>query len=237
MSGLGEIGGLPGFNFSGAQAAPRDLDEYKLLSVDSPSVDNKWIGTAAGGTNAQAKALVLINAVCDYPRNLLYSVVGTNDVGGTWTVNGYDQFGQLVTETAGFGTKAAGTPAGSVFGTVIFAKVSSGTFTFAVGSAGSGSAQVGFGTVTNGSAQSNWFGLNTKIAGTSDVKRINWITTNTPTTLAAGTALGTLVGYQGNGSLPDSAFQGTSGVAVTDHYKVTIKPTFDNTNKTPIAGL
>ncbi len=237
MSGLNENGELPGFAFSGAQVAPRDVDRYEVIQVDSPSVDNKWIGTAAGGTSTQAKALVLLNAFPDWPRNLLYSAVGTNDVGGSWTVNGFDQFGAPVTETAGFATAAAGTPAGSVFGTAIFGKVTNGTFTFAVGSAGNGSAQVGFGTLANGSAQSNWFGLLTKIAGTSDVKRINWTTTNTPTTLNLGTALGTLIGFQGNGSLPNSVFQGTAGVAITDHYRVVVKPSFDNGNKTPVAGL
>ncbi len=228
MSGLGEFGGLPGFVTAGNQVQVSDVDQLIDLGIDNPSVSNTWIGTAAGGTNAQTKALVLINKYCDWPRNLLYSVVGTNDVGGTWTVNGRDQFGNAVTETAGFGTKAMGTPAGSVFGTTIFSRVDSGTFTFAVGSAGNGSAQVGFGTLSNGSAQSNWFGLLTRIAGTNDVKALTWITTNTPTTLNGGTALGTLVGYDGNGSLPYNAFQGTSGVAVTDHYKVFVKSTFNN---------
>ncbi len=237
MSGLGELGENPGFVTAGAQVQQRDIDQYDLIAIDSPSVSNAWIGTAAGGTNAQVKALVVVNAVCDYPRNLLYSVIGTNDVGGTWTVNGFDQFGSAVTETAGFGTKAAGTPAGSVFGTAIFAKVTSGSWTFASGSAGNGSAQVGFGTLSNGSAQSNWFGLLAKLGGTSDVKTITWITTNTVTTLAGGTALGTLVGFQGNGSLPSSAFQGTSGVAVTDHYKVIFKPTFDHVGKGNMAAL
>lgn len=237
MSGLGELGELPGFTTAGASVQQKDIDQYDTISIDSPSVSNTWIGTAAGGTNAQAKALVLINAVCDYPRNLLYSVVGTNDVGGSWTVNGFDQFGSAVTETAGFGTSAAGTPAGSVYGTAVFAKVTNGSFTFAAGSAGNGSAQIGFGTNSNGSAQSNWFGLLAKLGGTSDVKTITWITTNTVTTLNKGTALGTLVGYQGNGSLPNSAFQGTAGVAITDHYKVIFKPTFDHIGRGPMANL
>ena len=237
MSGLGEQGGLPGFVTAGQQVQARDLDVIVDIGVDSPSVSNTWIGTAAGGTNAQAKALVIINQYTDWPRNLLYSVVGTNDVGGSWTVNGLDQFGNAITETAGFGTKAAGTPAGSVFGTAIFSKVTSGTFTFAAGSAGNGSAQLGFGTLSNGSAQSNWFGLLYRIKGTADVKNITWITTNTPTTLNGGTSFGTLVGFDGNGSLPSNAFQGTSGVAVTDHYKVLLKPTFDSVGKGPVVNL
>ena len=238
MSGLAELGEMPGFiPGMGGAVAPRDIDQYEQYAVDNPVVSNTWFGTMAGGTNGQTKALVQINQLADYPRNALYSLVGTNDCGGTFTINGYDQFGQYQTEVAGFGTVAAGTPAGSVFGTVIWAKIVSGSFTFAAGSAGNGSAQVGVGTVTNGSAQGNWFGLMSKIAGTSDVKSITWINNATTTTLNKGTSFGTLVGYQGNGSLPSSAFQGTSGVATTDHYRVVYRPTYDNNGKTPIAGL
>lgn len=225
MSGLGELGGLPGFNTGGMQIQQKDEDQYNILSVDNPVVSNTWFGTMAGGTNAQTKALVKINQTADYPRNALYSVVGTNDVGGTFTINGVDQFGQAQTEVAGFGTAAAGTPAGSVFGTVIWAKILSGSFTFASGSAGNGSAQVGVGTVTSGTFQNNWFGLMSKIGGTGDVKLITWIANATTTTLNGGTALGTLV------NVARHAFQGTSGVATTDHYKVVYKPTFDNTGK------
>lgn len=231
MSGLNEQGELYGFVQGGAQVAQRDIDQYQQIQVDNPAVDVKYIGTAAGGTNAQAKPLVLINQFPDHPRNLIYSVVGTNDVGGTWTVNGFDQFGKAVTETAGFGTKANGTPAGSVFGTIIWGAVMSGTWTFAVGSAGNGSAQVGFGTVENGSAQSNWFGLLSKIAGTGDVQMLTWINNGTPTGLAAGTAFGTLI------SASQHAFQGTSGVALTDRYRALTKPTFDNAGQGTMCNL
>ncbi len=230
MSGLNEIGGLPGFSV-GAQASPKDLDQYSTVVVDNPVVSNTWFGTMAGGTNGQTKALVSINKIADYPRNAFYSVVGTNDVGGTFTINGVDQFGQAQTEVAGFGTAAMGTPAASVFGTVIWAKINSGSFTFASGSAGNGSAQVGVGTTTSGTNQNNWFGLLTRIAGTADVKAITWIDSVTTTTLAGGTTLGTSV------SVARNAFQGTSGVKTTDHYRVLVKSSFDNTGKPPLAGL
>lgn len=230
MSGLGAH--FPGFGpgYSG-QVAQNDIDQYYRTTVDNPVVSNTWVGTAAGGTSGQSKALVLINKYLDHPRNLLYSVVGTNDVGGSWTIKGADQFGSAITETVGFGTAAAGTPAGSAFGTAIFARVDSGTFTFAVGSAGNGSAQLGVGTLSNGSAQSNWFGLLTKIAGTGDVKMISWVSSATPTTLNAGTAFGTLI------NTSTHSFQGTSGVATTDHYKVLTKSTYDNTTKGTMCAL
>lgn len=237
MSGLGEIGGEYAFNVNARQVQQKDLDQYVWYEVDNPSVSNTWIGTMAGGTSGQTKALVLINQNMDYPRNALYSLVGTNDAGGTFTINGIDQFGVQQTETVGFGTKAAGTPAGSVFGSIIWAKILSGSFTFAVGSAGSGSAQVGVGTVSNGSAQSNWFGLMSRIGGTGDVKLLTWISSTTVTAIHGGTGLGTLVGYENNGSLPSSAFQGTAGVAVTDHYKVFYKPSFDNTGRGTMSNL
>lgn len=231
MSGLGELGLNYSANVNALQVQQKDIDQYDVIQVDNPSVSNSWFGTMAGGTNGQTKALVQINQIPDYPRNALYSVIGTNDVGGTFTINGYDQFGVYQTEIAGFGTKAAGTPAGSVFGTVIWAKITSGSFTFASGSAGSGSAQVGFGTVSNGSAQSNWFGLMTKIGGTGDLKLMTWISSTTVTTLNAGTNLGSLV------NITTHAFQGTGGVAATDHYKVWIKPTYDNTFKGTMSAL
>jgi hypothetical protein len=229
MTGMGVH--FPEFVAAGDQVAQRDIDQYDLVSVDNPVVSNTWFGTMAAGTNAQTKALVLINQTADWPRNALYSVVGTNDIGGTFTTNGLDQFGQYQTEVAGFGTVAAGTPAGSVFGTVIWAKILSGSFTFALGSAGNGSAQVGVGTVTSGTFQNNWFGLLSKLGGTGDVKMITWINNATTTTLNKGTALGTLV------NVARHAFQGTSGVATTDHYKVIFKPSFDNTSFGTMSAL
>src|SRR5689334_14219542 len=98
MSGMGEIGGEYAFNVNARQVAQKDIDQYVWYEVDNPGVSNTWIGTMAGGTNGQTKPLVLINQNMDYPRNALYSLVGTNDVGGTFTINGIDQFGVQQTE-------------------------------------------------------------------------------------------------------------------------------------------
>lgn len=226
MSGLSELGELPGFAGGGAQVQQRDIDQYEIYTVLYPSVSATGIGTMAGGTNGQTKALVLINQYSDYPRNLMYSLVGTNDCGGTFTINGLDQFGSPVTESAGFGTVAAGTPAGSVYGTQVFAKVLSGSFTFAVGSAGSGSARVGFGTI----GTSTYFGLPSRIGGSTDVKTITWINNGAVTAVNGGT-IGAYV------NVAQHAFRGTSGVAITDIYNVTFKPTFDNAGKGTMANL
>lgn len=227
MSGLGEHN--PGFTFAKKQVAANEIDQYTRINTGILSISSTWVGTAAGGTSTQAKALVLINTLLDYPRNLLYSCVGTSDMGGTWVVNGYDQFGQPITETVANGTVAAGTPAFAVAGTKIFAKVTSGTFTVATGAVGAGSARLG---VAIGTAGTTAFklGLLTKIASTLDVKAITWVKENVPTTLNGGT-IGAYV------DATNHAFTGTSIMAGTESYSVLVKPTFDNLGKANLAAL
>jgi hypothetical protein len=229
MSGLSEIGQLPGFATGGAQVAARDIDRYDQYIVWAPSVDTAYIGTVSSAT-ANA-AFVTKNAYPDYPRNLAYSVTGVaGGMGGTFTLSGQDQFGGTVRESVTIGSAAGG---GTTQGTAIFAKIAGGTFSPAgLGGTAVGTAAIGFGTApgTAGTA-GNYFGLPVKLGGTADVKRIVWITTNTPTTLNAGTSIGSLV------SVSLNAFCGTSGVAITDRYVVTIKSTFDNAGKAPTAGL
>jgi hypothetical protein len=228
MSGLNEH--FPEFAFAGNQVSPRDIDRTEQYIVWGPSVDTSYIGTVSSST-ANA-ALVFKNAYPDYPRNVSYSVTGgASGQGGTFSLAGQDQFGGTVVETVAIATANGG---GTVQGTQIFAKYGAGTYS-PNGQAGStGTAAIGFGTASG--ITGNWFGLPTKIAGTGDVKRIVWVSTNTPTTLNGGTAIGTLVSASG-GTRPQHAFQGTSGVAVTDRYVVTIKPSFDNAGKAPLAGL
>lgn len=227
MSGAGER--FPEFQQALLQVTPNELDRYERINTGVLSVSATWVGTAAGGTSTQAKALVLINTLLDYPRNLLYSHVGTNDNGGTWVVNGFDQFGQPVTETVGNGTVAAGTPAWAVAGTKIFAKVTSGTFTTATGAVGAGSPRLG---VAVGTAGTTIFklGLLTKIAGSTDVKAITWIKENVPTTLNGGT-IGAYV------DATNHAFTGSAIMAGTEAYVVLLKPTFSNLHKANLALL
>jgi hypothetical protein len=226
MSGLGELGNLPGFATGGAQVTPSDSDNYEQIEVTYPSVTVGYIGTAKGTTAAGVVAVTQVNQLCDWPRNLLYQITGAAaGVGGTFTSNVIDQFGQAVTEKIGFGSAASG---GSAYGTTIVAKWLSGSVSLVTSGAGSiGTVTVGFGTQP-GSA---WFGLLNKIGGTSDVKNITWYNSATPTTLNGGTNIGTLV------STSLHAFQGTSGVAVTDMYSVILKPTYSNLGKPNMAGL
>jgi len=220
---------FPDVRMGGNLVSPDEVDRYETYYVISPTTSATWVGTTAGGTQTQARALVLINQNLDYPRNLLYGVVGTADIGGTWVVNGKDQFGRSVTETVGSGTVAAGTPAFAKAGTQIFAQVTSGTFTFAT-SAGQGNGSARLGVAIGGTAGSTaYFGLPTKIGGTSDVKRIAWVKENVMTTLNGGT-VGALVGTAYH------TINGTAALGGTETYIVTYKSTYNSENET-IAGL
>lgn len=227
MSGMGEYD--PAFAFAGGQVTPGELDRYETVNTGILSISPTWVGTCAGGTAGVDKPLVIINQNLDHPRNLLYSVVGTNDIGGTWTVNGKNQFGETITETVTNGTVANGTPAWAVAGTKIFARVTSGTFTATSTTVGLGSARLG---VAIGTAGTTAFklGLLTKIAGSTDVKNIVWIKENVTTTLNGGT-IGAFV------DTTNHAFTGSAIMAGTEAYKALVKPTHVNFGRVNLAGL
>ena len=223
MSGLSELGELYGFAQGGAQVQPKDIDEYNQYVVMYPTASGTYLASGTAGTSTQVKGAAFVNTVLDYPRNLLYGCAGSNNLGGTWAVTGLDQFGNYVTETAGFGTVAS---AGSVYGTQIFAKVLTGTFTFAAGSAGNGTPQLGVGTV----GTSVYWGLPVKLGGSTDVKTITWVNNGAVTAVNGGTVGGYV-------DTTRHAFRGTSGVAATDIYAVIFKSTYDNAGKGTMAAL
>lgn len=229
MSGLRELGGPlnPG---DGRSMSPSEIDQYYFINIDNPSVSATYTaqGTTTGTTPA---ALVITNAIGEWPRNPFYNTTG-GTTGGTYVANWIDQFGYPVTETVSFGSTTSNQ---TKFGTVIAAKFVSGTFFPNTSIAGT--YNIGYGTTSNGGSQSNWFGLYTKVEGTVEVKHIRWNNNGTVTGLNKGTAIGTLVGYNNNGSLPSNAFQGTSGVAIGDTYTVVVRPTFDNLFKNKLTNL
>ena len=224
MSGLKEHN----YDFvqAGGQVTPDEIDEYLRYNTGILSVDTAWFGTCAGGTSTQAKPLVLINANADYPRNAYYGVAGTSDMGGTWVVNGYDQFGKAFTETVAVGTATNG---GTVAGTTIIGSVTSGTFTVATGSKGNGSARLGVAIGTSGTTLFK-LGLLTKIGGTADVKNITWVKENVVTTVNGGT-IGALV------DATNHAFSGSAIMGGTEQYVVRVKPTWDNSGKPSMSGV
>lgn len=223
MSGLRELGG-PFHPGDGRMVTPSEIDEYAFPNVDTPSVDTAWYaaGTTTGTTPV---ALQLKNQLCDWPRNAFYSFTG-GTTGGTFVGNFIDQFGYPFTETVAQGSANANA---TVYGTQISAKYISGSFFPNTSIAGTYT--IGNGTATNGSAQSNWFGLQTKIAGTSDIKNIRWSNNGTVLGLNKGTNIGTLI------DINRHCFQGTSGVAITDTYTVTMNTTWNNNFKSEMTNL
>lgn len=220
----------PAFGAAGQKVTPDEMDQYVVYNVVYPSLSTTYVGTCAGGTSTQAKALVLISKKTDYPRNLLYGVIGTNDMGGVWAVNGKDQFGNVISESVTLGTAAAGTPAVAVAGTKIFSEVTSGTFTVTTGAVGAGSATLGLAIGTAATALYR-LGFPVKIGAASDVKRITW------TSQAVGTAVngGTIGTAQVD--VTNNAYLGQTVMAGTETFQFWIKPSFDNSGKASIAGL
>lgn len=184
-------------------------------------------------SSATASALfVNKSAYPDTPRNLAYAVTGgATGQGGTFDLSGFDQFGLAIKEHVVIGSANGG---GTIQGTAIFGLIGLGTYS-PNGQAGStGTAKIGFGTAAG--ITGNWFGLPVKIGGTADVRQITWYNNQVATPLNKGTNLGSLVSPSG-GTTPPYAFQGTSGVANTDAYSLTIKTTWDNVFKGEMTNL
>ena len=159
MSGLGEHD--PAFQQSaGGVVAPSDIDRYEVYQILGPMIGTFAWGTITG-TNAQTKTLTLDQVQADYPRNVEVKLLPASGSvsGGTFTVNGKNQFGETISEEFAIGTAANG---GTVIGTKIFAK-----FTSVAGTMGTGDA--GASTVTLYPASTGTtalFGLPTMIAST-----------------------------------------------------------------------
>lgn len=231
MSGLGETSGFYGDNVGGGpRVQQRDIDQYVQYELYAPSVDTAYMATVSSAT---AGALFVIKSVTpDSPRNLAYAVTGgATGQGGTFRQPGFDQFGSAILEQVVIGSANGG---GTTQGTAIFGSIGIGTYS-PNGQAGStGTAKIGFGTAAG--VTGNWFGLPVKITGTADVRSITWYNSQVATPLNKGTNLGSLISPAG-GTTPPHAFQGTSGVANTDAYSLTIKPQFDNVFKPEMTNL
>src|ERR1035437_9621170 len=230
MSGLGELGGLPGFSIvDQGQVNQGDIDQYIDITVSTPSVDGSFLGTSSGTATA-VTAIVKKNILMDWPRNALYAVNGiaAGTYGGTFTAGFIDQFGVAVTEKVVIGTAVQG---GTTEGTVIVAKFLGGTFQAVSGAAGTfiGTASIGAGTGIG--TAGNFFGLLSKIAGTSDVKLIRYSDNGAISVLGGGSLIGTNINANSH------SFQGTGGVKVTDTFTVVFKSTYDNTGKGTMSGL
>jgi hypothetical protein len=206
---------------AGFKVSPDEMDRVETVQIHLPTISLVWIGTTPVGGTTSTQAVVITNNVPDYPRNLLYMVGGSNTLGGTWTVNGKDQFGSSITEQVVIPLTSNG---GTQNGTAIFGSVTSGTFSFLTGgSVGNGTPKLSmaFGT---GAGNVGKFGLGVKIGAVTDVKSITWIDNATVTTFNGGT-LGTAI-TNGNIDVVNHSFSGTKVVAATDKFIVRVRSSY-----------
>lgn len=228
MSGLGEIGGLPGFAGTISQVQPRDIDQYVQYQIIHPGITGASLGTISPTGTA---AFVFINVRPDYPRNVLLTILGVaGGMGGTATIAGKDQFGGTQTETIGFASAAGG---GTVAGTKIFGFVNAATITGLDGLGGTavGTASLGYasGTATDIKVR---FGLPFKIGATTDIKSISLSGQGVGGTAVNGGTYGTALVDTTNHAFLPSTIVGGSQI-----YNILAKPTYDNQGKANIAGL
>jgi hypothetical protein len=207
----------PAFQAAGYKITPDEIDRYEQYWILFPSQAGT-LATAAAGTSTQAKTAVVVNAICDYPRNLEFGVAGSSDMGGTWVLNGKDQFGESVSETVAIGTAANG---GTTVGTMIFAQVTSGTYTFTSGAIGSGTPKVKY-SAAEGTTK---FGLPFRTGGTADVKNFVYKPAFVTTVINGGT-LGAYVGTGGFSGF-NNYVKGTAAIGTADVYYVLARPTYN----------
>lgn len=227
MSGIGESNYA--FVQAGAQVAPNEMDRYESYSIIHPSLSAVQLGTVTSAT-ANA-AFVLDNIRPDYPRNVLFSILGVSGgVGGTAVVNGKNQFGENISETFAVGSANGG---GSVAGTKIFAQITNGTLTGIDGLGGTaiGTARLGYAIGTAAGLVAR-FGLPTKIKELTDVKRITFTSQGVGGTALNGGTIGTA-----NIEVDTSQFLPGRIVAGTEVYTITFKPTYSNLGKPNLTAL
>jgi hypothetical protein len=199
---------------SGYRVSPDEMDMVRQYIILNPSVSATYVGTSI---SASPVAITAIANRLDYPRNLLLSVTGVaGGMGGTAVINGKDQFGNIITESIGFGSAAGG---GTVAGTKVFATYTDGTFT-PQGLGGTALATVNLGVAIGTSSTSPIFGLPDKLGGTSDIKAVTWIDADTAKQHGAAS----------HADVANSAvrIEVAGGIAAADSFVVTYKPTFVN---------
>ena len=197
----------PALMFGGAQVTPDEIDQYTVYQVVNPGTSAAWFGAPAAGSLSGVKAIVITNAISDYPRNLLVTVAATGSVtaiAGTATVNGKDQFGSVISETI-VASAAAATATGQ--GTKVFAQITSGTYSYGTNSV-AGTATIGFSTGT-----STLFGLPVKIAGTKDVVLLSHNAGTGVVTVNGGT-IGAYVNATMHAIQPAATLTGTEAITV-----------------------
>lgn len=214
----------PDVRFGGQKVDPDEINMRYQYMVHLPSISATGLGTCEVTGDASG-AVVFTNTTLDYPRNVRLAILGVaGGQGGTMTINGYNQFGQAISETMGFATANGG---GTVAGTKVFDRVTSATVT-AVGLGGTavGTVSVGYASGT-AAGIAHLFGLPVRIGAASDVRRLTWIDNATVTALNGGT-ISALIGTANH------TFAGTKIVAATDKFVLDIVSTYNQENLTNV---
>ena len=217
----------PGLRFALSEFAvtPDEIDRYEVYTVAFPSwgEDQEYLGTTAVTGTSTAAAIVFDNILLDYPRNLEVVHLGTHAaMNGTFVINGYDQFGNAITESLAIANAANG---GTTAGTKVFSSVKSGTFTPGT-AVGNGTTKISVGTT----GTTALFGLPFKIGAATDIKKISW-NVGTGAILVGGGTIAAFVNTTAH------AIKAVKDVVGTTIMQVWAKPTYNNEASAVMANM
>jgi len=226
MSGLAEY--CPAFQGAGAQITPNSIDRYEIYQIIAPMIGTDVMGTAEG-TSTQAVTGAFNQVLADYPRSYTVSIVGESGstTGGTFTLTGKDQFGNVLSENF---AKTVAVNGGTVAGTKVFAQFTSFLGTIGTTNAGVGTALL----IPSVTGTTALFGLPTKIAGSADVRSMSFGSTGVPKAVNGGT-IGAFVNVAQNAIKAPNTI--TTATANLSWINVWYKPSWDNSQKTKLTGL
>lgn len=197
----------PDVAFGGAKVGADEVDFFHVYNVFYPSVDATAIATAKGTPTSSYALAENTQGVLDYPRNVVVRINNTSGStnGGTATINGLDQFGNVIQEVVAVTSAANG---GTTEGTKVFSKFTSGTVKFiGAGNAANGcTCNVGYGTA----GTTTLFGLPFKVGGTADLLSYAWASVSAAQ-MSKANALGSYVSTAQNAILARTDFGTASG--------------------------
>lgn len=218
----------PGLRLSGEAISPDEQDSYTVYQIALPGTTQQWFGSAPISGTADTKAFTVINAIADYPRNMLFVLAATGSqtaLKGTAVVNGKDQFGSVISETFAIAT---GTGAGTVVGTKVFAQFTSGTVSYGTMST-TGTPNLGFVVGTN-----CLFGLPVKLnsgtAGTADVVMLSHNAGTGAVTVGGGTIAAFV-------NAPMSAVRPAAAITGTEVITAWVKSSFNPDSIPTVANM
>lgn len=210
---------MPEVRFNGEKIDADEINIYQQYTIACPGTALNSIGTSAGGSNTQSKAMVILNQHVDYPRTLLFTIVNTAGSLNCGSVNiiGKDQWGKDQTETIGL---VLGTEVQSNSGTKIFSSVTAATATYGANQLNNGTGQIGYASGTTAGSNIFSFGLPWRLAAKTDVKGITYAKNFVPTVLNAGTPSDLV-------TLDPPSFTGTVILGTADFFTVSALPTYN----------